>query len=295
MMSTFMGREIPPDPLNGSPMDVFPAQDLSRSFELLRERVAEASNIGLFLDFDGTISPIVLTPSSAQLDPAIRTLLERLRDLPNITVGVVSGRLLQDLRSRTAIDGLIYVGNHGLEIEAGEIRFREPAAEALRRELKCVSLQLKLALDRVDGLEIEDKGLTLSVHYRKVHEDMQDWVRDIALETAGKYQSFRSQEGKKVVEIRPRLDWDKGHAMMWLLKEVLPPSTLPIYIGDDATDEDVFGAIPQGITIRVGGVPATGTRAHFVLPDVQAVARFLSWLTHAKPNASAANAQWAGK
>lgn len=294
-MSAFMGREIPPDPLNGSPMDVFPAQDLSRSFELLRERVAEASNIGLFLDFDGTISPIVLTPSSAQLDPAIRTLLERLRDLPNITVGVVSGRLLQDLRSRTAIDGLIYVGNHGLEIEAGEIRFREPAAEALRRELKCVSLQLKLALDRVDGLEIEDKGLTLSVHYRKVHEDMQDWVRDIALETAGKYQSFRSQEGKKVVEIRPRLDWDKGHAMMWLLKEVLPPSTLPIYIGDDATDEDVFGAIPQGITIRVGGVPATGTRAHFVLPDVQAVARFLSWLTHAKPNASAANAQWAGK
>jgi trehalose 6-phosphate phosphatase len=294
-MSAFMGREIPPDPLNGRPVDVFPAQDLSRSFETLREPVSKASHIGLFLDFDGTIAPIVSTPSSAKLDPTVRTLLEQLKGLPNITVGVVSGRLLQDLRSRTAIDGLIYVGNHGLEIEAGEIRFREPAAEALRRELKCVSLQLKLALDGVDGLEVEDKGLTLSVHYRKVHEDMQDWVRDIALETAGKYQSFRSQEGKKVVEIRPRLDWDKGRAMRWLLKEVLPPSALPIYIGDDATDEDVFGAIPQGITIRVGGVPATGTRAHFVLPDVQAVARFLSWLTHAKPNASAANAQWAGK
>lgn len=294
-MSTFLGREFRPDPVGSRPVGAFPAEDLSNSFDALQERILKSSHVGLFLDFDGTISSIVAIPANARLDPNIKVLLDQLTSNESFTVGVISGRSLDDLRARTGINSLIYVGNHGLEIEAGEIRFREPAAEALRRELKCVSLQLKLALDNVDGLEIEDKGLTLSVHYRRVHEDLQVWVRDMALETSGKYRAFSAREGKKVVEIRPKLEWDKGHAIKWLLKEVLPPSSLPIYIGDDATDEDVFGAIPQGITIRVGGVPVAGTRAQFVLPDVQAVAHFLSWLSHAKPNASAANAQWAGK
>lgn len=264
-------------------------------FEVLQHKISEARHVGVFTDFDGTISPIVPVPGEAELDPEIRPILKALAAKPQFTVGVISGRSLSDLRARTSINGLIYVGNHGLEIEAGEARFRDPQAEALRRELKCVLLQLKLAIDAVDGLEIEDKGLTLSVHYRRVNEDLQRWVRDTALETAGKYQSFTARQGKKVVEIRPKLEWDKGHAIIWLLKEVLPASTLPIYIGDDVTDEDAFAAIPQGITIRVGGVPAAGTRAQYVLPDVQSVAHFLSWLIHAKPNASTANAQRVGK
>jgi trehalose 6-phosphate phosphatase len=161
--------------------------------------------------------------------------------------------------------------------------------------MKCISLQLKLALDTVEGMEIEDKGLTLSVHFRRVSEDMQSWVRETALETVSKSRSCVAREGKKVVEVRPKLEWNKGHALRWLLKEVLPASTLPIYIGDDVTDEDAFAAIPQGITIRVGGIPATGTQASYALPDVSAVARFLNWLNHAKSNASVANSQWAGK
>ncbi len=267
----------------------------SELFDALRDRVSTAPHIALFTDFDGTVSPIVEVPSEAQLDPRIRQLFQALASRPDFTVAVISGRSLADLRTKTAIHGLIYVGNHGLEIEAGETRFREPEAEALRRELKCVSLQLKLAIDDLEGVEIEDKSLTLSVHYRRVHDDLQNWVRDTALDIAGKYQSFTAQEGRKVVEIQPRLEWDRAHALKWLLREVLPASTLPIYIGDDVTTEDAIAAIPQGITIKVGGVPAAGTRAQFVLPDVQSVAHFLSWLTHAKPNASAANAQRVGK
>ncbi len=265
------------------------------AFDVLKEPVVHASHISLLTDFDGTISPIVAVPGDAQLDPEIRPLLKQIATQPDFSVGVISGRALEDLRSRTDIDELIYVGNHGLEIEAGKVRFRNPEAEALRRELKCVFLQLKLVLDAAEGVEIEDKGLTLSVHYRRVNEDMQDWVREKALETAGKYRSFTTRQGKKVVEIRPGLEWDKGHAIKWLLKEVLPPGTLPIYIGDDATDEDAFAAIPQGITIRVGGVPTEGTMAHYLLPDVRTVAHFLSWLNHARSNASTANAKRVGK
>jgi trehalose 6-phosphate phosphatase len=270
-------------------------EELVERFDVLKDRVCEAAHIGLFTDFDGTLSPIVPVPSEAELDPQIKAVLQALAHQPNFAVGIVSGRALQDLQARVGLKGLIYVGNHGLEIEAGETRFREPEAEALRRELKCVSLQLRLALDTVEGMEIEDKGLTLSVHFRRVSEDMQSWVRDTALETIAKSRSYVAREGKKVVEVRPKLEWGKGHALKWLLKEVLPGYTLPIYIGDDVTDEDAFAAIPQGITIRVGGIPATGTRAHYALPDVSAVARFLSWLNHAKSNASVANAQWAGK
>jgi trehalose 6-phosphate phosphatase len=294
-MPALSGTKSNPESLYGGLVGSLAPKDLSKSFDVLREAISGAAHIALLVDFDGTVSPIAATPARAQLDPNIRSVLEGMKSREDFTVGIISGRAIEDLRAKAGIEGLIYAGNHGLEIEAGETRFREPQAEALRRELKCVSLQLKLALDNIEGLEIEDKGLTLSVHYRGVHEDMQVWVRDIALETVAKYQAFVANEGKKVVEIRPALEWNKGHAVKWLLTEVLPPSALPIYVGDDATDEDVFGAIPQGITIRVGGIPASGTKAHFVLADVAAVANFLGWLTHAKPNASAANAQRVGK
>jgi trehalose 6-phosphate phosphatase len=294
-MPAVTGTKSHPEPLTGGLITPHTPKDLSKSYDLLRDAISGAAHIALLVDFDGTVSPIAATPARAQLDPTIKPVLETMKTREDFSVGIISGRAIEDLRAKAGIDGVIYVGNHGLEIEAGETRFREPQAEALRRELKCVSLQLKLALDNIEGLEIEDKGLTLSVHYRNVHEDMQVWVRDIALETVTKYQAFVGNEGKKVVEIRPALAWNKGHAIKWLLTEVLPPSALPIYIGDDATDEDVFGAIPQGLTIRVGGVPASGTKAHFVLADVAAVANFLGWLTHAKPNASAANAQRVGK
>lgn len=270
-------------------------EEIAERFEILKDRVEQAARIGVFLDFDGTLSDIVPVPADAKLDPTINPLLGALASNPTISVGILSGRSLQDLQARVGREGLIYVGNHGLEIEAGETRFRDPEAEALRRELKCVSLQLQLALDGVEGMEIEDKGLTLSVHFRRVNEDMQDWVRDTALETATKSRSFTAREGKKVVEVRPRLAWDKGHALKWLLKEVLPGSTLPIYIGDDVTDEDAFAAIPEGITIRVGGIPEAGTQAQYVLPDVPSVARFLSWLNQAKSNAPIANAKRVGK
>jgi len=276
------------------------------NLELIEPRIRSASHIALFLDFDGTISPIAPTPGEATLDTEIRSILERLRVRPDFSISIVSGRSLADVRERAGIENAIYVGNHGLEIEGASSRLREPHAEALRRELKSVCLQLKLALSDTEGLEVEEKGLTASVHYRRVNEELHAWVEKVACETIGRSRSFTTRMGKKVLEVRPEFNWHKGHAVKWILAEILPSDSLPIYVGDDMTDEDAFAAIPQGITIRVGGTflderQACDTRTHpvetaaqYLVPDVSAVGQFLDWLDHAKSHASFANAERAG-
>jgi trehalose 6-phosphate phosphatase len=262
------------------------------NLDLIQARIASAPRVSLFLDFDGTLSPIVVNPGDAKLDPGIRSILKTLCARWDFDISIVSGRALVDVRQRAGLSNVIYAGNHGLEIESDMMRFREPRAEALRRELRCVSLQLKLALSEIDGVQIEDKALTLSVHFRRVGEHLRDWVRNVTHSTVGRSRSFTCREGKMVLEVRPQITWNKGHAIKWIACEVLPAGSVPIYIGDDITDEDAFAVIPEGITIRVGG--AAETAAQYLLPDVPAVGQFLTWLDHAKPNALA-NSQRAGR
>jgi trehalose 6-phosphate phosphatase len=197
------------------------------------------------------------------------------------------------VRKRAGLTNIIYVGNHGLEIESDSICFREPEAEALRREVRCLSLQLKLALSDTDGLEIEDKGLTLSVHFRRVNEHLHDWVRNVTRSTVERFPAFHYREGKMVLEVKPQVNWHKGHAIKWIAREILPSSSLSIYIGDDVTDEDAFAAVPEGITIRVG--ETAETHAQYLLSDVFAVGQFLHWLDRAKPHAPIADSQRAGR
>src|SRR5581483_9147804 len=194
---------------------------LLESLELLEQRVASSVRVALFLDFDGSISLIVPNPKDAELHPRIRPILERLNARSDFIISIVSGRALADVRERAGLDNVIYVGNHGLEIECRSIRFREPEAEALRRELRCLSLQLKLALCETDGLEIEDKGLTLTVHFRRVTEHLHDWVRSATFSTVGRSRSFVCREGKMVIDIKPQVDWNKGHAIKWIASEIL--------------------------------------------------------------------------
>lgn len=266
---------------------------LLENLEAIQQRITAAAHIGLFLDFDGTLSRIVPIPEDAELEPGIRTTLEMLAERTDLTLAVVSGRALADVRGRVGLEKIIYVGNHGLEIESENARFREPQAEALRLELRSLALQLKLALCDIEGLELEDKGLTVSVHYRRVAEELRDWVRNVTCSTVTRSRSFQCRQGKMVLEVFPRIDWNKGRAVKWIAREVLPLSSLRIYIGDDVSDEDAFVAISEGITIRVGDL--SDTAARYGLPDVASVGVFLQWLDRTKPNVSRANSQRAGK
>lgn len=254
----------------------------------VEKRITAASHLAIFLDFDGTLSPIVSSPHDAILDDGIRPILEELARRRDVGIAVISGRSMADVRERVGLSGVVYAGNHGLEAESDTISYRNPEAEAMRRELKCTLLQLRLALSETDGLEIEDKGLTLAVHFRRVTEHLHDWVRSITLSTVGRSRSFTCREGKMVIDIKPRIEWHKGYAVQWILKEIMPPGALPIYLGDDVTDEDAFAAIREGITIKVGGSVETG--AQYKLPDVPSVGQFLNWLNHAKPHESLATA-----
>lgn len=265
-----------------------PLQD----FGALASVVDSSSHVALFLDFDGTLSDIVPVPDDAELDSSIRKTLESLIARKDFTVSIVSGRAVADLRSRVGLKNVMYAGNHGFEIESEEIRFREPDAEALRGEIRCLALQLKLALSDTDGLEIEEKGLTLSVHFRRVTEDLQDWVRNVTRSTIARYRGIFLREGRMVLEVLPRIDWNKGRAVQWIIRQLPSTSPLAIYIGDDLTDEDAFVALSGGITIRVGGF--SDTAAQYLLPDVSAVGLFLKWLDHTKQHAPRANSQRVG-
>jgi trehalose 6-phosphate phosphatase len=264
-------------------------------FELseIEEAVANASHVGLFLDFDGTISPIVPRPNGAAIDPAIRNLLSSFLDRPDFSIAIISGREIADLQRRVALPGVMYAGNHGLEIEGTNLCFWNGEAESLRGELRSLCLQLRLALADVDGVEIEDKRLTLSVHYRRAPEPMHDWIVKTASETIARSRSFVPRPAKKVIEARPQLEWNKGHAVQWICQQALPPSTLAIYLGDDLTDEDAFVAVRDGITIKVGD--SSGSAARYALPNVAAVRRFLGWLEHAKAHAPISTTQHTGE
>jgi trehalose-phosphatase len=242
-----------------------------------KERVRSAKHIALFLDFDGTVSPIVKAPELAAIDPQIKSMLEQLRGLEGVQIAIVSGRKLIDVRARAGIDGIVYAGNHGLEIETDVLCFREPQAESLRLELRRLILRLQLTLSEITGIEIEEKGLSAAIHYRQVHESLHDWVRQMVWEAVRKSQVFTCVNSKMAVDIRPNVPWNKGNAVKWLLTRVPEKNMYPIYIGDDTTDEDAFTALAgDGLTIRVG--EAAHTAARFWIPDVFAVRSFLAEL-----------------
>ena len=157
------------------PLDVEP--------EGWQQRVRSASSIGLFLDFDGTVSPIAETPLLAEIDPEIREIIGQLAAREDVRVSIVSGRSIDDVRARAGVAGVVYAGNHGLEIESDTVCFREPHAENLRLELRALILQLELALSGTDGTLIEQKGLSASVHYRQVNEALHEWVRHTVQQT----------------------------------------------------------------------------------------------------------------
>ncbi|MBB4635315.1 trehalose-phosphatase [Longimicrobium terrae] len=208
-----------------------------------RDGWRRSGRLVLLLDFDGTLAPIVARPELAAMPERTRTALDRLMAMEGVEVAVVSGRGLADVRDRAAIPGIAYAGNHGMEIEGAGLHRIHPEAAAARPELEEVAALITAALDGIEGAFVEDKGLTLSIHYRQAADREAD-VRAAVHAAADGRPGLRVTAGKMVLEVRPRVEWDKGRAVLFLLEQMQPPAGTPIlYLGDDRTDEDAFRAL----------------------------------------------------
>ncbi len=208
-------------------------------------------NIFLFLDFDGTLTPIVDSPDKAVLSKEMRSLIIRLNE--NIPVAIISGRALNDIKQRVDIENMIYAGNHGAEIWAENKLVVGPNLGDNRNMLEKIIKELKVSLLSVEGVMIEDKGASASVHYRQVDSRAIGRLFDIFWSIADKHKGlFRITSGKKVFEIRPHGIWNKGDAVKWISKN-FGKKKIPVYVGDDTTDEDAFRIIKgNGVGIAIG-------------------------------------------
>ena len=173
---------------------------------------------------------------------------------------------------------MIYVGNHGLEIEGPGISFVEPTALAFSGRLNELADILQARLSHIPGVLVEPKGLTLGIHYRNVAADRRDKVSRVVREVASiESDRFVLCSGKLVWEIRPRSDWHKGRAMLWTLLHLKLADPLIFYLGDDLTDEDAFASLPDAFTVKIGD-PSIPTLARYFLEGPTEVREFLEWL-----------------
>jgi len=254
--------------------------DLPSALERRREierRIGDRRPV-VFLDYDGVLTPIVERPEDATLSPDAREALERLAG--RVPVAVISGRDLEDVREMVGVEGIVFAGSHGFDIAGPEGLVEQRAVEALPR-LDDAERALR-QLERVPGARIERKRFTVAVHYRQVDEDQVPEVEVEVERVAADVGGLRVTGGKKVLELRPDVPWDKGRALLRLL-EVLGldgDDVVPIFIGDDVTDEDALRALPErgiGIVVR-GEEDDRATSASYALADAGEVIAFLGTL-----------------
>ena len=242
----------------------------------ISSRLSEAPRLLVMLDFDGTLSPIVSHPDLATLPPETRTRLVELRAAPGVSLAIISGRSVADLRQRVAVENITYVGNHGRELRKPGASEPETDLE-IQKRMEEVAGHLTKEISGVPGVYIENKGFTVAVHYRQVPESLRPRVRScaqgIAKQMAG---LIEVSEGKCVYDLFPSDGANKGKAALVLLEEHGGlPQVLPIYCGDDTTDETVFRTLPAGsVTVYVGDAQAASA-ARYRLADPGEVASLL--------------------
>ncbi len=251
----------------------------------ISSRVSEATQLLVMLDFDGTLSPIVKHPDLSTLPPETRTRLIELREAPGVALAIISGRSVADLRRRAAVENITYVGNHGRELQKPGALEPETDSEIQRRMAE-VAGHLTKELSGVPGVYIENKGSTVALHYRQVPESLHSEVQTCAQQIARRMADvIEMSEGKCVYDLFPSDGANKGKAALALVEERGGlPKVLPIYCGDDTTDETVFRALPAGsITAYVGGVQANSA-ARYQLADPGEVASLLKKISRLRRN-----------
>ena len=241
----------------------------------------------IFLDYDGTLTPIVARPELAILSEDGRAVV---RDMASkLPVAVVSGRDRPDVEKLVGIDELIFVGSHGFDI-------RTPDGGTIDNEvggdvtplLDGVERKLHDKLDPIEGSLVERKKFSIAAHYRLVADADYDRFRGALDQILAETPEIKEKPGKKVFEYQPKIDWDKGKAVLWLMGALGMDdgNHIPMFFGDDVTDEDAFAALQGrglGVIVSAPSDDATDrtTAAHFRVHDTDQLLDLLRRMTPA--------------
>ncbi len=233
----------------------------------------------LFLDYDGTLTPIVSDPDEAILSEKAKNVLSKLAK--QITVAVISGRDRKDIQSKIGLDNIIYAGSHGFDISGPngmEMQYEE--GQKILPVLDEAEKRLNEKLQDIEGAWVERKKYAIAVHYRNVADKKEEIVKNAVLEELEYYNDLRKGTGKKIMELKPNIDWDKGKALNWLMEELNLSTNefIPLFIGDDITDEDALKAVKnKGIGIIVSSHDQK-TAAVYRLKNTEKAIEFLDQL-----------------
>ncbi len=237
--------------------------------------------VAVFLDYDGTLTPIADRPELAVLPQNMRDILDRLsRQCP---VGIISGRDRKDVADLVNLHALIYAGSHGFDIAGPEpLHLHHEVGAQFSSTLDQAETALREHLRHIPGSVIERKKFSIAAHYRLVDPDNVSQVEEAVTRIMADFPTLRRSAGKKVFEVQPQFEWDKGKALLWMLDELHRKGTPydPVYIGDDLTDEDVFRTLGDR---GVGLVVENGYRfssASYSVNDSHEVRQFLIQLSH---------------
>jgi trehalose 6-phosphate phosphatase len=220
------------------------------------DRLLARGRVLLASDFDGTLCPLACSPAAAQLTPAMSEALARIGGCPQVTLAVISGRPLADVRRRVP-DSVTCAGNHGLEIGGPSLEFEHPEAAELRPYLAELCQELTVMVGSWPDAFVEDKGLSATLHHRGLNACARYKLRFAARRCVARFgRKFLLRSGLDALEICPRVGWDKGSALTFI-RDGLGPFDACVCMGDDRTDETMFGANTGGLNVRIGKTGAT--------------------------------------
>lgn len=247
------------------------------------EAAAKGKRIAVFSDYDGTLTPIVDQPDKAFMSEEMREAVRACaRRFP---IAIISGRSREKVQNFVQIEELYYAGSHGLDIAgprsgADSAMVHQPAPWA-RELMNKIHDELVARIAGIEGASVEHNTYCVSVHYR-LCVDRWPEVEATVDAIVAPYDNLHVTRGRKVFEVRPRVEWDKGRALMFLLEELGltgagPPGTFALYLGDDNSDEDAFRALASsglgaGILVATRAKP---TAAKYTLPGPEQVREFL--------------------
>ncbi|MFO7707080.1 MAG: trehalose-phosphatase [Desulfobacterales bacterium] len=239
-------------------------------------RMAQGKRLAVFLDYDGTLSPIAETPEQAVMPENIREAVTELSR--HCAVGVISGRDLKDVQDKVRMDSIVYAGSHGFDIAGPEgLQVERTVGEEFLPVLDAAERELSEKLGSIRGVLLERKKFAIAIHYRRVIPETVGRVEAIVDDIAGQHPELRTSYGKKIFELQPQIDWNKGKAVLLLLRTLKldEKDVLPFYIGDDVTDEDAFRVLKgRGVGIVVRDQPYA-TAAVYSLKNPDEVGEFL--------------------